>query len=397
MEHMERKNYDVRQLSAYQEKKDANPSFGRLLKEIEDRRKHPSRGKYLIIAAIAILMMSGGVFFLWQNASLAISITPKKVTIQPQGEIIALPFEKISVRVPLAGVDIPLVSKHVEEYARGTIVIYNAGTDTHQFVARTRFESPDGKIYRIQKSIAIPGATKKENELTAGSIEAEAVADEPGEASNKEFTDFTVPGLKGSPLFEKFYARSKGAIAGGRVGEEQVVDRKAIEGSAFAERERALSEQLHAQLPNGFLLPQSAWHISYVVENGIPQADITGWIIKRDDLGKKLSSLFFEEEESKRVALFDLANLTISSISEPDALAGENAFLRLVAKGEVVYVERIDKDRLPALIVNLHSANEINAFFESLGSVESATLIFSPSFFERIPADASRITVDVSR
>lgn len=391
---MERKNYDVRRLSAYHEKKDASHnSFDTLLKEIEQRRNHSFPRIYALFAAIAVLLI-GGLIFLWQSTSLKVVLAPKKITIQPQGEIITLPHEALSVRIPLADADLPFLTKKVEARARGTIVVYNAsGTKAHQFVKRTRFEAADGNIYRIEKALTIPGATKQGSELVPGEVEAEVVADEPGEAYNKDLVDFTVPGLKGSPLFEKFYARSKGPLTGGFVGEEMTIDRKAIaDDASFAERERALGEELRAHLPDGFLLPEVAWDVAYGMEGEAPYAEVTGWMVKRDDLDKKLASLFFEEEESKKVMLLDDSRLSLTSVS----LLEDNSALRLIAEGEVVYVERIDKDRLPTVIAGLSSAEEINTFFEDLGSIESATLIFSPAIFKRIPSKPSRITIDVS-
>lgn len=59
--------------------------------------------------------------------------------------------------------------------ATGTITISNRLAAPQSLVARTRFVTADGKVYRIQSGIAVPGA---------GSTRATVVADEPGEAGN---------------------------------------------------------------------------------------------------------------------------------------------------------------------------------------------------------------------
>jgi hypothetical protein len=263
-------------------------------------------------------------------------------------------------------------------------------------VARTRFESPDGKIYRIEKPLLIPGAKEERGTLVPGSIEAEVVAENPGEEYNKELADFTVPGLKGSALFEKFYARSKGVLAGGRRGEERVIDRKALALEEFAQKESMIVDNLRSQMPDGFLLPEKGWKINYHGNLSQLEAEIIGWMIKRDDFAAKLASLFFEAGEAERVALIDDTRLSLTAVSLPDDMA-KDATTRVMAQGEVIYAERIAKEEMPLALAKLRSSEEVDAFLKEAGSVESATLIFSPAFLKRIPSNPNRITIDVAR
>lgn len=396
------KNRDVRRLSAYHDidhrPATAGQSFDSLLKEIEERRKHPSRTWYVIAAGILVLV-AGSLFFVWKSASLKVVLTPKKIVVHPEGQIVALPFEKISLKETLADANLPFTVKKVGERSRGTIVVYNAhSTEPYRFVARTRFESPDGNIYRIEKPLLIPGGTKKDGEFIPGSIEVEVIADEPGEAANKEFADFTVPGLKGSVLFEKFYARSKGPISGGRKGEERVVDREAIASETFAAQERLFGDKLRAQMPDGFLLPEAAWFADYHSgDSDQIEAEITGFMVKRDDLGAKLASLFFEPDQAGRVILVDDSRLSLKNLSSFDAETDKENMLRIMVEGEVMYTERITKEEVPSALAKLRSSEEIDAFLKNLGSVESATLIFSPAFLKRVPSNPNRITIDVAK
>ena len=423
MDQYTNKNRDVRRLSAYRDHPaaaEAPKSFDFFLKEIEERRNRPSRKWYTIAAGI-VLLLAGGFFFVWQSASLRVVLTPKKTTVNPEGQLIVLPFEEISLKVAIDGAHIPFTVKKVEERARGTIVVYNAySTKPHRFVARTRFESSDGKIYRIESPLLIPGAREEGGTVTPGSIEAEVVAEDPGEEYNKESADFTVPGLKGSVLFEKFYARSKEPLSGGRKGEERVVDSAALTGETFTNQERSFADKLRVQMPDGFLLPEAAWSVAYEGEfpalsnpsQGGPvssvsprrveaepelYAAVTGWMIKRDNLGVKLASLFFEPDQAGRVILVDDSRLSLKNLSSPNNRAEQEDSLRVMVQGEAVYAERIDKESIPKSLATFDSSNDIDAFFKTLGSVESATLIFSPAFLKRIPSNSNRITIDVTR
>lgn len=395
------KNRDVRRLSAYHDdhgRDAAEPqSFNSLLKEIEERRKQPSHKWYAVGLGI-FLLLTGSFFFVWRNASLRVVLTPKKVTVNPEGQIVVLPFEKISLKETFESADIPFTVKKIEERARGAIVVYNAySAKPHRFVARTRFESPDGKIYRIEKPLLIPGAKEEGGTLAPGSIEVEVVAESPGEEYNKEFADLAVPGLKGSALFEKFYARSKGPISGGRKGEERVVDLKASASEAFASQERSFVDKLLVQMPEGFLLPEAAWNVAYGEDPPAFYADITGRIIKRADLGAKLALLLFGSDQAGRVMLIDDSRLSLKNLSPLGNGADKEDSLRVMVQGEAIYAERIAKEEMPSALAELHSSEKIDTFLKNLGSIESATLIFSPAFLKRIPSNPSRITIDVVR
>jgi len=88
--------------------------------------------------------------------------------------------------------------ENVEKKASGRIVVYNEFSSAPQkLIATTRFETPDGKIYRIKDAVTVPGA---------GSVEATVYADQPGEEYNIDLTDFTIPGFKGNFLHIFLYS-----------------------------------------------------------------------------------------------------------------------------------------------------------------------------------------------
>lgn len=110
-----------------------------------------------------------------------------------------------------------------DQKARGMLTIYNEYDKSPQpLVATTRFLDPDGKLFRLTKGVIVPGMTEVSGELKAGVIEAEVIADEPGEEHNIDPCDFSIPGFKGSPKYEKFYARSSQAMVGGGLSGNEV-------------------------------------------------------------------------------------------------------------------------------------------------------------------------------
>lgn len=223
---------------------DQTPQFrGRRLGD-EDRAH--SR-KWLLIAlgiGVVVILCSIALSLLFAGAT--VTVYPKQDTVAVGATFTAskdtatgaLSFERVSYKrtayrsVPASG------ESQVEERTSGTITIYNEYSDTPQrLIKRTRFKSSDGKIYRIQNAVEVPG---KKTDNTPGSISAEVIAEESGESYN--FTGpmtFSVPGFDGTPQEGLVYAKSTDDFMGGFVGVKRTV--------AEADRTTAL-EQLEQQL-----------------------------------------------------------------------------------------------------------------------------------------------------
>jgi len=128
--------------------------------------------------------------------------------------------------------------------ARGTITIYNEFSASAQpLVATTRFLSENGKIFRLEKSIIVPGTTQVGSEIKPGAIEAEVLADEAGESFNIEAIKFSIPGFKGSgnDKYNKIYAKSSKVMTGGGSAGENV---KSISASDISNAKVKISNEL---------------------------------------------------------------------------------------------------------------------------------------------------------
>jgi len=100
--------------------------------------------------------------------------------------------------------------------ATGKVLIYNEyGPDAQQLVATTRFQSDDGKIFRLSKGVTVPGITKQNGQNVPGVVEADIVADAAGNAYDIGPTNFSIPGFSGGPKAGKIYAKSKVSMSGG--------------------------------------------------------------------------------------------------------------------------------------------------------------------------------------
>ena len=101
--------------------------------------------------------------------------------------------------------------------ASGEIIVYNEFSKEPQIlIATTRFESPDGLIFRTTQRITVPGYSLDENgKIVAGTTTVSVIADGEGEEYNLEPTKFTIPAFKGSSRYDKIYGVSIRKFEGG--------------------------------------------------------------------------------------------------------------------------------------------------------------------------------------
>jgi hypothetical protein len=176
-----------------------------LIEPYNAHQKPPKKKHWIfgtaIFALVAIFVISMMTVF----SSATINITPKNQDIEVDMKIVAINgIEEGSIKYEIIKLsktktaDLPATDeKAVELKASGKIVIYNNfSSEPQRLIVRTRFESPEGLIYRIPESVVVPGKSVKNGVETPGSIEVEVFADEPGEKYNIKKSDFTIPGFK---------------------------------------------------------------------------------------------------------------------------------------------------------------------------------------------------------
>lgn len=100
--------------------------------------------------------------------------------------------------------------------ATGKITVYNNYSTTPQrLILNTRFQSPDGRIYRLATSLMVPGKTIMNGKETPGSVDAVVIAEEEGAQYDIGPTRFTIPGYIGDPRYESMYGVSMEEITTG--------------------------------------------------------------------------------------------------------------------------------------------------------------------------------------
>ncbi len=234
----------------------------------------PTKKRYVhlvmwLLALVAIIFLIGTILMVFSKAE--VFVTTKKIPITVDTTILAdqsgsqesLPFETISLGKTSSATITATGEEFVSKKASGTITIYNNYSSSPQrLVKNTRFEAPGGLIYRIDSSITVPGRSSKNGVTVPGSIDVLIYADEAGPTYNTSSAEFTIPGFKTDPnRYNKFYAKTKTAIAGGFIGTVPKVEPEALK-AKFKEMETLLVETLYREvettIPEKFILLNGA-------------------------------------------------------------------------------------------------------------------------------------------
>lgn len=149
----------------------------------------------------------------------------------------------------------------IREKARGAIQIFNRYSSSPQtLVATTRFLTKDGVLYRLPRSVRVPGAKIEGGKIVPQFVETEVVADQPGTGANiSGEVMLTIPGFQGTPRYEGFSAIAPSGFAGGFTGEAEVVSREDLERSQELLTKRVFDEfreEIARKIPSGFVLAE---------------------------------------------------------------------------------------------------------------------------------------------
>lgn len=400
---------------------DAPPPRPRNIDWAPRRRFSPRLWLGLIILAVLV----GGFFLLSTTlATATIKITPVQGRLllnhtfdafkePPEGE---LGFSLVSGLSDVEKKVVPASgSERVSRKAAGTIIIYNNYDEKPQkLVANTRFETADGKIYRISSPVTVPGMTTKNGQNTPGSVEVTVTADQPGAEYNIGLSDFTIPGFQGDPRFDKFYARSKTPITGGFVGEVRKVSDN-DRAKAIAELESILRERLvkeaEVQIPKGLILFDDAYFLTFEevpVDSATSstalatnQAEITlkgtfhGILFDRRDLSYKVAKDQIPDFDGRELEIKNLADLKFKLLNREDITSEAVEKISFTLEGNAHLVWIFNQAEL---LTKLQAApkNDYQSVFAQFPTIKEAEIIFFPPWIQSLPENKDKIKIEIN-
>jgi hypothetical protein len=293
-----------------------------------------------------------------------------------------------------------------DQKSHGKVTIYNEySAASQQLVATTRLLTKDGKMFRLVEGVVVPGVSVIDGKNEPGIIEVEVVSDQAGDEYNIEADSFSIPGLKGSPKYEKIYARSATSMVGGgsdglemkSVSEEDVKMAK-IKTEESARNE--VLEKIKGKLEEGEIVVDSSISeeivnsstslaSGMVAENFNYQVNIKtkAIIVSQKQIDELVKNYFSKKNEDNMV----IAQIKIEQGNTDVDFEKNSLVMRLHA--EVLFRSDIDLEKIKSEVLG-KNRSQLKGMIENNETIKKVELSFHPDFLGgRIPSQGKWVNL----
>ncbi len=294
----------------------------------------PPKNKFpykLVIVTLGVVLVVFVSLFFIRTAEVRIAPAsinvPINTTLYASSEGNDLTFRAITVEKTIEKTVRAEGVREVNEPARGVITVFNEQETAQRLVRNTRFETREGLVFRASDSIVIPAGSAQ----NPGKVTVEVIASENGERFNIAPTSFTLPGLRGSALFEKVYARSEKAMTGGFSGARPVIDesQESEERSALQNELRGLLlEETKNTLKEGEVFFEPLTTLSY--QSSFSNTELEGNVVMQEK-GTMTALVFSNEGLGQAI----MRNVDQSYMGEPLFLSRSETLTTALVEGEI--------------------------------------------------------------
>lgn len=413
------KNSDSSPVTVKKIKESGDLIYHKIADPIMDYKKGDGKWRIWLAAGLAVLALAFAMLHVFSKAVLTVTprideskfVSDLKAKLDTEADFNKgelgyrlIPVEKIG------GKDLDADGERVvDRKASGTIIIYNKYSDkTQKLIRNTRFETPGGLIFRIDRSVVIPGRTTVDGKIVPGSVEAVVYADEPGIKYNIGLTDFSIPGFKSDPSrFSGFYARSKTPMLDGFSGKEKYVSdakQKLARAEIRAVVEKEILAETVAGLADDEFVPKGAYTVEFESlpsQSGLggkvsikEKARLSIYVFKKDLWDKYLgnNSSFATAIASSTIAVENRNSLDFIWKSRP---SGDNSEIIFRIDGAARFIWKIDERALKASLAGQKKKN-LEGLLKQYGEIMSATATLSPVWRTSFPNDPDKIKIVIS-
>jgi len=392
-------------------------------KEVK-KRNQPQKKKFSIWLTglgVVTFFILGGFIYQLGFASFRLAVYPQTQIVSLEKEIlVAVEAEPLNEPNVIQGkflVDFqedqgmfPATGQVVQgQKAEGTIKVYNNHRPPEAITLRpmTRFLSGSGKYFQSPERIYLPAAQWEGGKLIPSVVETRIAAMEEGPDYNIEGDKFSVPGLAGTVYYDNIYAESSEKMTGGEVTtvaqvteedlqaareslKEQLfsLSQKALEkkaGSDFIFLPAALSQEVEesgSSVAVGEEVEQFNYHLSVVSQSLVfPEPPVLD--LMKQEIQAKIGEEKAIAPGSLMVAYYPLAANFDQKVIDCN--------LKVTAKVYSPFKEE-DLKKLVAGKTLPEVQAAIQEFFPQLEEVRG---IINPFWARRVPADLSRIQIEV--
>lgn len=299
--------------------------------------------------------------------------------------------------------------EQVTTQAVGTIFIYNIGQkDSLRLVTNTRFESPDGLLFKIKDSAVVPGYTVDESgNKIAGVTTAEVYSDQAGEKYNIGTSKFTIPGFKDEPEYETVYAESTTDFTGGYDGTKFVINEEELQKAQQelrTELRNSLQGRIVEEKPAGFVLFADAATFAYVslpsVAYGENLATIKEKVVlniplfKEEDFARYIAqaSIPGYEGDSVRINNYDTFTFGYTGSTTNSTDINNNVAISFNLSGKPQIVWTFDNQQLKKDLLD-KSKTALTSVLSGYPAIEKASAALRPVWKTKFPSKLSELTI----
>lgn len=388
----------------------------RLLKIKKFFGGYRSRYTIMVSSGIAILLFAA-IFLI--SGSAKIDIKPKKqeinlslkISVSDKYSSVDATFNKIpgqlfNIEKIASQTFLTTGQREVIQKAKGTITVYNEyGTTPQTLIATTRFESPEGFIFRTLKTIIVPGTKVENGKIIPGSINVEIIADKPGPLYNIAPSKFMIPAFKekgDSDRYGKFYGQSYEPMKNGISGWAKIVtesDYNAAKETLTATVKTAIAEALKTQTSGlkiinpeavAVKIPDTSAKIDEATDNFIMtvSGSIKTFGFKQEDL-HKLIKQYSEKDNADIVVLPEKLDIGFDQITMAD-----NSTLTFTAKIKGNGYAKINTQNILSDLLG-NNKPQIQNYFKNAEKIMSAKVLLLPFWVKKMPKNKDKIQLNL--
>lgn len=388
-------------------------------KEIIERRfplpHFPFKKGLLII--LLILFIAGFLFYLiFQRATITIWPEAQKVSFKEKIIVDKNVEEYDFLNKTIAGKPLEVEKVVFQEFsssgkvlketkAEGIIQVYNGySTSSQVLVAKTRFVSADGKLFRSLERVTIPGGRYEKGELQPGYLDIKVRADRPGPEYNIRPSTFSIPGFAGTPRYTAFYGKSFQPMAGGFVGEVPQITQKDLEEAERILKERWLEEvesSLKVKVSEEFVLLEEAVRKEMAASifsakaeeegdsfSGEIKGSLKALIFKKSDLQVFIKDFILSEIDQDQKLKEDSLEMTFF----PETINLEEGEIILNLDFSATIYSEIKEETLKKELAG-KSLAEAKTFLEADAKIVKSEVDLWPFWLKNLPKDLEKIKI----
>lgn len=372
------------------------------LKEFKQKRNKKKTERKAFGIIFLILIVGGLAAWTFLFNSVKLYVNPKYEDIELTGSFLVFKDDIVVnyASSTLTKTVLKSEPKEVNQKAAGELTIYNNYSEAPQvLITNTRFQTPDGKIFRIGESVTVPG----KKGTTPGSVKVKVSADAYGAEYNISATEFTIPGFKGTARFDGFYAKSTEPMTGGVSGIVQIVSpddiakaklelSSSIKSNIIAEAEKIKRENYVTLVKAPLITYTDNQEDLMTTEKTSYELTGSGIIlsIREEVLAKMLAQHAlgdsYNELESVRL---DNEEYLIFSLDEKTDLAADIIKIDITGRARIVWTYDVENIKASLVGQRLTTLNEVLANYSS--AITDSSYTASPSWIKKFPTSIERI------